>query len=356
MLEGISGWFGVYLRGSSQHQHILVGGLDVSIRFAHHSDWEKVIKAAHVVGWEMAQSEVLGKEEAWTESSRITLTISMTRVWLPVHCLLLPGHSELQRSTYCYLRYKFYDNDAFCSHMRHPSVGEIEEQGLVLVTFQQSRTIELRCNQPLMWYLREEKLEVQVWAAFTKDKTQRPRDTDRLVGSAFIDLSSFAKTSRQNLTISGKLCSTCSIFIRTLESNSRFFCVAGVFPLFRRTAADLQGASLRVHMTLVTASAPGKNLAEQMDSDHQEELLQQELEEADQEPFPNKAESKSNRTVSNSTAAKHTETDLEKSFPASVVVDRAMHLSLKGLSNFSILNRLLVDIGIFIMPFCQAVL
>lgn len=212
ILEGISGWFGVYLYSSLQHQHILVGGLDVSLRFAHHSDWEKVFKTARDLGWDMAQSEVLGEEEAWTESSRImTLTISMTRVWLPVHCLLLPGHSELQHSTYCYLRYKFYDNDAFCSSMRHPSFGEVEEEGLVTVTFQQTRAIELRCNQPLMWYLQEEKLEVQVWAAFTKDKTQRPRDTDRLVGSAFIDLSSFAKPSKQKLTISGKICSICSV-------------------------------------------------------------------------------------------------------------------------------------------------
>ncbi|CAG08978.1 unnamed protein product, partial [Tetraodon nigroviridis] len=248
------------------------------------------------------------------------------RAWLPVHCLLLPGHSQLQRSTYCYLRYKFYDNDAFCSHMRHPSFGEIEEEGLLTVTFQQSRTIELRCSQPLMWYLREEKLEVQVWAAFSKDKTQRPRDTDRLVGSAFVDLSSFAKTSKQKLTISGKMCNTCSVFSCTRDSNSRFFGVAGVFPLFRRSAADLQGASLRVHITLATGSVPVKNLADEMDSDNQEELLLEESEEAAQDPLS----SKFNRSVPDTAAVQHTETDLEKSFPASVVVDRAMHLSLKG--------------------------
>ncbi|XP_029699383.1 C2 domain-containing protein 3 isoform X2 [Takifugu rubripes] len=305
---GISGWFGVHLhqeKSSSQQRHNLVGGLDVSLRFAHHSDWEKVIKAAHGVGWEMAQSEVLGDDEAWTESrTSMTLTISMPRVWLPVHCLLLPGHNELQRSTFCYFRYKFYDDDAFCSQMRHPSFEEVEEEGLVTVTFQESRTIELGCTQPLMWYLREEKLEVQVWSAFTKDKTQRPQDTDRLVGSAFIDLSSFAKTSRQKVTISG------------------------VFPLFRRSAADLQGASLRVHITLVTGSV--KNLAEHIDSDHQEELLLEESEEADQDSLPSKSRSKSCRTVPDITALHHTETDLDGSFPVSVVVDRAMHLSLKG--------------------------
>lgn len=77
-----------------------------------------------------------------------------------------------------------------------------------------------------------------------------------------------------------------------------------------------------------------KNLAEQMDSDSQEELLLEESEEADRDPLPSKSQSKSNRTVPDNTAVQHTETDLEKSFPASVVVDRAMHLSLKGLSKY----------------------
>lgn len=191
--------------GSSQHQHILVGGLDISVNFAHHSDRERVIKAAQGVGWDTAQYEVQDDEEAWTESmKKMSLTFSMPRVWIPVHCLLLPGHTELQRSTYCYFRYKFYHQDAFCSQMKHPSVEEGGEEGQATVTFQGSRTVELRSTQPLMWYLQEERLEVQVWVAFTKDKAQRPRDTDRLVGSAFVDLSSFAKTSKQKLTLSGK--------------------------------------------------------------------------------------------------------------------------------------------------------
>lgn len=206
--KGISGWFGVYLpheSSSSQDQHILVGGIEISVRFAHHSDRERVIKAASDVGWEIAQNDVLD-EEVWTESTRkMSFTFSMPRLWVPVHCLLLPGHSEVQRSTYCYFRYKFYDQDAFCSQMKHPSVGGDGEEGQATVAFQGCRTVELRITQPLMWYLREERLEVQVWTTFTKDKTQRPRDTDRLVGSAFIDLSSFAKMPEQKLTVSGKV-------------------------------------------------------------------------------------------------------------------------------------------------------
>lgn len=318
---GISGWFGVYVpqeTSSSQHHHILVGGLEISVNFAHHSDRERVIKAAQGVGWGIAQNEMQDDEEAWEDSMRkMSLTFSMPRAWIPVHCLLLPGHRAILRSTYCYFRYKFYDQDAFCSQMKHPTV-EGGEGGEATATFQGSRTVELRSTQPLMWYLREERLEVQVWIAFKKDKTQRPRDTDRLVGSAFIDLSSLAKTPKQKLTLSG------------------------VYPLFRRSAVDLQGAALRVHITLTAGFVPleaSAGVDTQVDSDSQGELLPEEEEAADRSPSPttpkqshreSRHKNKSSRTTPDITSVQHTAMSTDESFPVTVAVDRAMHLNLKG--------------------------
>uniref|UniRef100_A0A8C2WW56 C2 domain containing 3 centriole elongation regulator n=1 Tax=Cyclopterus lumpus TaxID=8103 RepID=A0A8C2WW56_CYCLU len=300
---GISGWFGVYLAqetSSSQHQHISVGGLEISVNFAHQSDRERVIKAAQGLSWEMAQNEMQVDEETWGGDIRkLSLTFSMPRAWIPVHCLLLPGLSELERSTYCYFRYKFYDQDAFCSQLKHPSV---EEGGQATVPFQESRTVELKSTQPLMWYLREEKLEVQVWVAFTKDKTQRPRDTDRLVGSAFVDLSSLAKTSTKN--------------------NMMAVFLSGVYPVFRRSAADLEGAALRVHITLTASSG---------------ELLSEKMEAADRAPSPatpktsqSRHKNTCSRTTPDITSVQHTGMSMEESFPVTVAVDRAMHLNLKG--------------------------
>lgn len=208
--KGISGWFGVYTpqeTSSSQQQPIMVGGLEIAVKFSHHSDMERVIKAAQGVGWQVPQNEEQDHEDAWRESiGKMPLTFSVPIAWLPVHCLLQPGHTELQRSTYCYFRYKFYDQEVFCSQMKHPSLEESGEEGRATVTFQGSRTVNLKSTPPLIWYLREEKLEVQVWVAFKKDKGQRPRETDHLVGSAFVDLSAFAKTPKQKLTLSGKKC------------------------------------------------------------------------------------------------------------------------------------------------------
>ncbi|KAM3875104.1 C2 domain-containing protein 3 [Diretmus argenteus] len=319
---GISGWFGVYVPqdlGPSHDHHILVGGLEVSINFTHHADRERVMKAAQGLGWEVDQREYERRddEEAWEESTRtMSLTLSMPRAWIPVHCLLLPGHSELQRSTYCYFRYKFYDQEAFCSQMKHPSVEEGGEEGQATVAFQGTRTVKLRSSQPLLWYLREERLEVQVWVAFRKDKTQRPHNTDRLVGSAFVDLSSLAKSSRHKPTVSG------------------------VYPLFRHSAADLYGAALRVRITLTTGCLPGEPTAgidSQDDVDSQGELLPREEEVVDRGPSPTttpRQSSPQNQTKSSTSrdlaTLQHTEISKEESFPVTITVDRAMHLSLKG--------------------------
>ncbi|KAM9318099.1 C2 domain-containing protein 3 isoform 3-T3 [Pholidichthys leucotaenia] len=319
---GISGWFGVYLThetSSSQHHHILVGGLELSVSFAHHSDRERVIKAALGLGWETTWTDdVMMLDEQEDSMRRLSLTFSMPRAWMPIHCLLLPGHTELQRSTYCYFRYKFYDRDAFCSQMKHPHVEEGGEAGQATVSFEGSRTVELRNTQPLMWYLREEKLEVQVWVAFKKDRTRRPSDTDRLIGSAFVDLFSLLKMSKQKQSLSG------------------------VYPLFRRSAADLQGAALRVHIALTAGSdsieiSAGADI--HLDSDSQEDLSPKEMEVphrisspvSPQKSFtPNRHEHKSDRTTPDFTSVQDSDTNVDDSFPVTVAVDRAMHLNLKG--------------------------
>uniref|UniRef100_A0A3Q2EC54 C2 domain containing 3 centriole elongation regulator n=1 Tax=Cyprinodon variegatus TaxID=28743 RepID=A0A3Q2EC54_CYPVA len=314
---GISGWFGLYLgreNHPSQAEQILVGGLKVSISFAHHSDRERVIKAARGLGWEMANRDCAAQDDegCWEEDIRkLSLTFSMPKAWLPVHCLFLPGLRELQRPTYCYLRYKFFDQDTFCSQLKHPFV---EEGRQATVSFEGSRTVELSTTQPLMWYLREEKLEVQLWVTFSKNRTTRPSDSDRLVGSAFVDLSSLAKTPKQKLSLSG------------------------VYPLFMRSAADLQGAALRVHITSTAGSVPTNVSAAhdtQVDSESQGEILFEEVEEADGAlssvtPRKSSQRSKPSRETLDITSVHHTAVNVEDSFPVTIAVDRAMHLNLTG--------------------------
>ena len=110
-----------------------------------------------------------------------------------------------------------------------------------------------------------------------------------------------------------------------------------MYPLFRRSATDLQGAALRVHITLTAGCVPTKTFAvadQQVDSDSQGELLSEEMEAADQVPSPTtpkrKHQHKSSRPTPDITSLQHTEMSVDESFPVTVAVDRAMHLNLKG--------------------------
>lgn len=208
---GISGWYGLSPPPSVSLHHSVtsVGGLELSINFSHHTDRERVLSSARILGWELfgdSAEDREDEEKEGTASERMctmTFSIIMPRAWLPVHCLLLPGHTELQRSTYCYYRYKLYDQEAFCSELRHPAICDAEEgEGIATVAFMTSHAVELRVSQPLLWYLREERLEVQLWVSFDKEKRMRPDKLDRLVGSAFLNLSAIA-TSNHMQTISG---------------------------------------------------------------------------------------------------------------------------------------------------------
>ncbi|XP_059370695.1 C2 domain-containing protein 3 [Carassius carassius] len=312
--SGISGWYSLSLPQSTTSSHSLTsaGGLEVSIGFSHHVDRERVVSSARGLGWDVGQDSEdeadIEDEDTLEESTKsLALSLSMPRAWLPIHCLLLPGHEDLQRSTYCYYRYKLYNRQTFCSELTHPVPDESEgEEGLATLAFQGSKSVLLRRTQPLRWYLREEKLEVQVWVAFGKEKRVRPHNADRLVGSAFVDLSALAGSLKHHQTISG------------------------VYPLFKRSAVNLSGAALRVHITVTTDSVPHEPQAT--------EELNSPVEDEEDGGLPTTALSRPSQSPSkqlikstmNTEAPPSKEITNEDTFIANITVDRAMHLSLKG--------------------------
>ncbi|KAK3561028.1 hypothetical protein QTP86_025710 [Hemibagrus guttatus] len=312
---GISGWYGLSLPPSVSLRHDLtsVGGLELSINFSHRTDRERVLSSARMLGWEFERDS----EEDWDDEEKrdtpskrmctMTFYILMPRVWIPVPCLLLPGHTELQRSTYCYYRYKLYNQEAFCSDLRHPALEDGEEgEGMATVAFTGTQALQLRVGQPLLWYLREEKLEVQLWVSFGKEKRMRPHKLDRLVGSAFVDLSTLAKTSEHKQTISG------------------------VYPLFKPSVSDLGGAALRVHITVTAGSVPHTPLAPPL-TEEEVQLSSSEEKEEDKGPSPTQSPTpdiqsrQQTKSVLSSTVVTS-----DNTFTATVSVERAMHLSLKG--------------------------
>uniref|UniRef100_A0A8C0INB3 C2 domain containing 3 centriole elongation regulator n=1 Tax=Chelonoidis abingdonii TaxID=106734 RepID=A0A8C0INB3_CHEAB len=318
--SGITGWYSVTLPEDLVPSHCtnimenIVGGLELSITFAHHGDREQVVEAAKLLGWNHEQNheDSMDDDDEWHLSKNpATVMISTPRVWLPVHCMLLAGQTHINKSTYCYLRYKLYDQEAIWTSLLRPKLTEDEKH--VTVMFKKTKEMELTRSQALLWYFREEKLEIQVWRAYGKENNvERPLDTDRLIGSAFVDLAALGQRSRRTITVSG------------------------IYPVFRRNASNLSGAAVRVHITLASTHA---HITPAHGFDCTEDVSNSEEEGTEKFPDPGQQVLKSQNHKLNSpsseipvvkpadqTGAK----DLENTFAVTILVERAMHLSLKG--------------------------
>ncbi|NWS66786.1 C2CD3 protein, partial [Crotophaga sulcirostris] len=313
----ITGWYPVTLSEDLMPSHCtnvmqaIVGGLEVSVTFAHQDDRERILEAAKLLGWNSEESygDSVDDSDEWEQSaSPAAVTISTPRVWLPVHCVLLAGQLHLNKSTYCYLRYKLYNQEATWTLLKRPKLSDDAKN--VTVNFKNPHKVTLRRSHGLLWFFREEKLEIQVWWAYGKENdVERPLDTDRLIGSAYVDLAALAERSRKTLSVSG------------------------VYPLFRCNAANLAGAAVRVHIILSStpAALPSRLHCA-------EEYSNSEDESTEKAPDVSQQVSESQRqkldTISSEIVnGKPQEEDvmfLENTVAVNILVERAMHLSLKG--------------------------
>ncbi|NWH80771.1 C2CD3 protein, partial [Piaya cayana] len=314
--SGITGWYPVTLSEDLMPSHCtnvmqaIVGGLELSVTFAHQDDRERILEAAKLLGWncEERYGDSMDDSDEWEQSaSPATVTISTPRLWLPVHCVLLAGQSHLNKSTYCYLRYKLYNQEAMWTSLRRPKLSGDGKN--VTVNFKKPNKMTLRRSQGLLWFFREEILEIQVWWSYGReDDVERPLDTDRLIGSAYVDLGALAERSRKTLSVSG------------------------VYPLFRCNAANLAGAAVRVQIVLSsTPAAPPSRLhcaeeysnSEDESSEKAPDMSQQVSESQNQKP-----DNLSSEIISGN--PQEDDMFLENTFAVNILVERAMHLSLKG--------------------------
>ncbi|NXK69492.1 C2CD3 protein, partial [Sylvietta virens] len=312
--SGISGWYPVTLSEDPVPPHCanamqaIVGGLELSVAFAHQGDRERVLEAAKLLGWSSEDLHEDSEDESgdWEQDAGpVAVTISTPRVWLPLHCVLLAGQARLHRSTHCYLRYKLYNQEATCTWLKRPKLSDDAEN--VTVNFRKPSKVTLRRSQGLLWFLREEKLEIQVWWAYGKEnEVARPLDTDRLIGSAYVNLAALAERSRRTLSVSG------------------------VYPLFRCNAADLAGAAVRVHVSLAStpAALPRLPCAEECSNSEDEGTgeppgLSQQVSDKQQVDIVSSG-------ITNGEPQEEDVMFLENTVAVHILVERAMHLSLKG--------------------------
>nr|XP_045226179.1 C2 domain-containing protein 3 isoform X4 [Macaca fascicularis] len=318
--SGITGWYPIILPEDGGLPHGLelmqkiVGGLELSVSFTHRGDRERVLEAAELLGWSFENS--LKDFVRMDEGEPATVTISTPRLWLPIHCVLLAGHNHIHKNTYCYLRYKFYDHEAFWTPLKKPKESVNKKQ--IIVTFKASKRAEVTRGPSLLWYFREERLEIQVWQAYGNDSVERPHQTDSWIGSAYVDLARLGERSARTLTVSG------------------------VYPLFGRNASNLSGAALRVHVVLSSLSShlePTHELDSMDCSSHSEsEQLPRRNDEVQLSPpeevschqkSPASTQVPCSSTTAEVCLTQEGPAELDGTFAVSILVERAMHLSLK---------------------------
>ncbi|KAM6291413.1 C2 domain-containing protein 3 [Porphyrio hochstetteri] len=315
--SGIMGWYPLTLAEVSTPSHhmnvmqTIVGGLELSITFANQGDRERVLEAAKLLGWNNEEScgdSGDDRDQREENAEPVIISISTPRVWLPLHCVLLAGQTHLNPSSYCYLRYKLYNQGATWTWLQRPKLSDDMEN--VTVNFKKPNRVTLRRSQGLLWFLREEKLEIQVWWAYGReDAVERPLDTDHLIGSAYVDLAALAETSRTTRSVSG------------------------VYPVFRCNAADLAGAAVRVHVVLSSTSTTlPSSLHRAGDLSNSEDEGTEEAPDQNQQVCENQKQQPESLTseVTHGKAQEDDEMFLENTVAVNILVERAMHLSLKG--------------------------
>ncbi|ELU08216.1 hypothetical protein CAPTEDRAFT_197535 [Capitella teleta] len=193
----------------------VIGGLEVSIKLAHHDDLHRLMDAARGVGWAPTEYEANEyNDEEYEGSQAVTITVDAAH--FPLANAVITGQSHLDPNARCYLRHKFYDKNAVCSHM-----CEMEDiNNFISSDLQHHMTHVVRLSAPFMWYLQEERLEVQTWVTYHRDDgQQRPRQRDKLIGSAFIDLSALSDRRRKAHRVRKYEAPSCYVSYQTADDS-----------------------------------------------------------------------------------------------------------------------------------------
>ncbi|KAK3584373.1 hypothetical protein CHS0354_001298 [Potamilus streckersoni] len=280
------------------------GGLELSIKFAHYDDHERVIHAARSIGWSPVDLDV--EEEAWQSEDESSgkfyqVSIRMDHLTFPLHNALIAGHNTLDKTTQCYLRYKFYDKAAVVTR---PVPVSVNSAGYIVAQPKHRHQIQVADSSPFKWYLREERMEVQIWVSYGQQKEgeQRPKHRDKLIGSTYINLDILNDSKQKTHRISGML------------------------PLFKPGAASLGGAYLRAH--IVSKPQFGSLVIDEAENDMVVDTVDPEYD-PDDSFHHIVSPTKSPQKTKTSPDEKELDTvDKEPTFSVHIAVERAMHLPL----------------------------
>lgn len=238
---GVHGWHSMNSPEHRQEEKTsTIAGLEMSVSFANSNDLDTILKAAKATKWQLPplESKLLSDDIRncdITGSDCVTFSVTVTNAWIP-NDLLQHSQAGVDKSANVYVRYKFFDHDSIVSTLcplssRQPHSIETRFENLTSARIAHKKSFVCKRSRPLHWYLREEKMEIQIWLTYsTTSKESRPSDADKLLGSCYVELSSISEFEKEQH-------------------------ISGSFPMFK-AGLDSLGGKLRVYVSMKPGELP----------------------------------------------------------------------------------------------------
>ncbi|CAF0752136.1 unnamed protein product [Didymodactylos carnosus] len=199
-----------------------VGGLELFVRFAQQDDRRRVIDFAKTVGW-LADNYM--DEEHFLDDQKdlgCLLTVSIDRIQFPIHLATRPGKDRIDERISVFVQYRLYDKMPIITKRKKPII----DKHYVSCELKFNKEHLFLCSSPFIWYLREEKFEIQIWTSENDHYEQAQSSTDKLIGSIYIDLNSLCDRKRKTHRLSA------------------------ILPMFKNGTKDLAGSYVQTHITI----------------------------------------------------------------------------------------------------------
>ena len=92
----------------------VVGGVELSLKFAHSEDLHRVMSAARSVGWQCDVSTDVttcsdDDDDDDVMEQHYSVSVAVDAACMPLEKAMLAGETHVDPATRCYVRYKLYD-------------------------------------------------------------------------------------------------------------------------------------------------------------------------------------------------------------------------------------------------------
>ncbi|CAF2487401.1 unnamed protein product [Rotaria sp. Silwood2] len=225
---GIKGWYPLASANSVVTSEIssdpienCVGGIELFIRFTQQDDRRRMMESAKKLGW---LNENYSDEENFLDDQKdlgCVVKLSIDRIQFPVQLITQTDKDSLS----VFAQYRFYDKMPIITKRKKAII----DRNNIICELQFNKEHLFLCSDPFLWYLREEKLEIQIWTSEndTYDYSQSlVSTTDKLIGSIYVDLNSLCHRKRKSHRLST------------------------ILPIFKQGTKDLTDACVQMHVSI----------------------------------------------------------------------------------------------------------